>query len=505
MDQVIDALAQLEGAILEVFAYSKNKDIFDCLIGHLNSIGVLINQLASRVVAANCLLAIKHLSTSLAKLSDQVQLMMKQGLFSIHAEDDEQIIDLIKKFDDCECNLALLVKLNKLNFMKAGLRLRDVSGIAREDQLQDDEQDADGSEGSPEPVEVHCLRRFLGDYGSWNVGSKDNFEVITFSVDRDILMTGVGIGSPFKEDTVTEVSTLEIIEGRGTRGPIVYQYPDLICLVWEGSADDRYSKIDFSEPVYISRDTKYTFRIRYDTPGSVWAAGGKVIRSSLEVNFAFSSSICEKGDRDNNGNALTAGPIRDIYFSVAQEKQAGKKVKVESEIDRELLLRRFLGDYGSWSVGSMNTVEVITFLVDRDILMTGVGIGGPIEEDFESEVSGLEIRKGSGTRGPIVYQYPYSIGLRWDGADEAKFSKIDFSEPVYISRDVEYTFRIRYDTPGSVWAAGGSVNNAVGGVNFTFTIATCEGDDTSPSENAEYAGPIRDIYFTFAQEALNKR
>jgi hypothetical protein len=495
MDEVMDAITQLEGVISEVLAYSKNREILDILTGHLNALRDLIHKLAYREVASKCLLALKHLSMSLAKLSDHVQLMMKQGKFSIHADDDEQIMDVVNRFENCESDLALLVKLNRLNFMKADLSLSDMSEVAKKDQLQD--EGADDSEDSPEQLEVHCLRRFLGDYGSWNVGSMDNFEVMTFTVDRDILMTGSGIGSPFEEDTITEVSVLEIREGRGTRGAIVYHYPYSICLIWNGSEDDKYSKIDFSEPVFISRDTKYTFRIRYDTSGSVWAAGGKVIRSSEGVNFTFSHSICEKGDRDNNGNALTAGPFRDIYFSVALEKQAVKKVRVKTEIDRELLLRRFLGDYGSWSVGSMNTVEVITFSVDRDILMTGIGIGNPFEEDAENDVSVLEIREGTGTRGPIVYQHPYSICLRWDGADEDKYSKIDFNEPVYISREVEYTFRLRYDSSGSVWAAGGSVNNAVGRGNFTFSATDCEGEDTS-SVSAMHAGPIRDIYFTFA-------
>jgi DNA-binding CsgD family transcriptional regulator len=168
----------------------------------------------------------------------------------------------------------------------------------------------------PEQMEVQCLRRFLSDYGSWNVGSENKFEVTTFSVDHDILITAVGIGSPYKEDSRIEVSVLEIRNGIHTDGSILYRHSKTLALIWNGSDDDKYTKINLTQPVHIRRNTDYTFRIRYDTSGEIWAAGGSPKNSVGGVDFRFSKSSCGGDDEDNNGNATTAGPTRDIYFTL---------------------------------------------------------------------------------------------------------------------------------------------------------------------------------------------
>jgi hypothetical protein len=180
----------------------------------------------------------------------------------------------------------------------------------------------------------------------------------------------------------------------------------------------------------------------------------------------------------------------DEYGEWLQEQEQSTEVE-----GTDLVLTRFSGDYGSWNVGAANTVEATTFTVDHDIWITGVGMGNTYNEYGETSISELEIRGGRSTQGDLLYSLGYTYYLRWDGTEEDKYRRIDFSEPVRIISGNEYTFRIHYDTPAVIWAAGQDISDSVDDVTFTFADSYCEGNDSDNNGNTVTAGPTRDIYF----------
>jgi hypothetical protein len=164
------------------------------------------------------------------------------------------------------------------------------------------------------------LKRFEGEYGGWSVGGPPSVDATAFTVDHDIWMTGLGMGNANTSGGSCAIQDLEICQGASTRGTVLYRHPITVTSTWDGSEDNKYFKIVFTEPVKLPKGSAYTIRIQYSSGGGIWAAGGTIVNSVEEVNFTFTQTSCDGGDSDNNGNAVTAGPTRDIYFALAEVK-----------------------------------------------------------------------------------------------------------------------------------------------------------------------------------------
>jgi len=162
------------------------------------------------------------------------------------------------------------------------------------------------------------LRRFSEDYGSWNVGGPRQVDATSFIVDRDIKLTGLGLGNASQAGSYCYVAEMQVKAGRGTGGDVLYSHPVVLSSFWTGYEEDKYFRCDFYEPVNILAGNEYTLRINYGESGPVWAAKGIMTDKAEEVSFQFFSSVMQDGDHDNNGNAVTAGPLRDLYFTVTK-------------------------------------------------------------------------------------------------------------------------------------------------------------------------------------------
>jgi hypothetical protein len=162
------------------------------------------------------------------------------------------------------------------------------------------------------------LKRFLGEYGSWNVSGPPNVDATAFTVDHDIWMTGLGMGNGYNTGGSASIQDIEIRSGTSTRGDVLYRHPETVTSTWDGSEDNKYFKVQFTEPVKLLKDTDYTIRIQYSSGSTIWGAGETISNTIEEVNFTFSAASCDGGDSDNNGDATTAGPTRDIYFALAE-------------------------------------------------------------------------------------------------------------------------------------------------------------------------------------------
>jgi hypothetical protein len=158
------------------------------------------------------------------------------------------------------------------------------------------------------------LQRFSGVYGSWNVSS-DKVEATTFKVNKDVYLTGLGLGNAYNSGSSTGIESLSVHKGNTTKGETVYSHKTASEATYSGDTEDQFFKLQFDEPVKIEAKQDYTIRLRYRSGANVWSAGQTITNSVESYNFTFSKSVMTGGDQDNNGNAVTAGPTRDLYFS----------------------------------------------------------------------------------------------------------------------------------------------------------------------------------------------
>lgn len=167
---------------------------------------------------------------------------------------------------------------------------------------------------SPSSSSNYCLQRFSGEYGKWNVGGS-NYEMVSFMVDKNIRITGLGLGNCMSVGSTTSVDCVEIRKTRGSQGKVVYRHPSAFRILYNGIESDKYAKLNLSNPVTIRKNKLYTIKVHYSTKGTIFSAGGSASTSAGGVSFKFMKTSCEDGDGDNNGNSKTAGPIRDIFFT----------------------------------------------------------------------------------------------------------------------------------------------------------------------------------------------
>jgi hypothetical protein len=158
------------------------------------------------------------------------------------------------------------------------------------------------------------LQRFSGIYGSWNISSA-KIEATTFKVDKDIYLTGVGLGSAYNPGSTTAVEALTVHEGNTSQGTTLYSLKTVFEATYTGDTEDQFFKLQFDEPVKIEAGNDYTIRMKYRRGPNVWSAGQTITNSVDGYNFTFSKTVMAGGDQDNNGNSVTAGPLRDLYFS----------------------------------------------------------------------------------------------------------------------------------------------------------------------------------------------
>mmetsp|Transcript_13071 Transcript_13071/g.24436 ORF Transcript_13071/g.24436 Transcript_13071/m.24436 type:complete len:385 (+) Transcript_13071:1465-2619(+) len=158
------------------------------------------------------------------------------------------------------------------------------------------------------------LQRFSGIYGSWNVSSA-KIEATTFKCDKEIYLTGVGLGNAYNPGSTTAVEGLTVHAGNSTGGETLYSLKTTFESTYSGDTENQFFKLQFDEPVKIEAAKEYTIRLKYRRGPNVWAAGQTITNSVDGYNFTFSKSTMGSGDQDNNGNSVTAGPTRDLYFS----------------------------------------------------------------------------------------------------------------------------------------------------------------------------------------------
>jgi hypothetical protein len=161
-----------------------------------------------------------------------------------------------------------------------------------------------------------CFHRLTpGTERNWGVGGPPTLDAISLRANCDIFLTGIGTGNGYATGGGFTIVDLEVRQGLGTQGDLLYRHPEAVSSTFDGSDGNKFFKVRFAWPVQLLKDTDYTIRVVYASGGNIYSASGAQIHSIDEVTFTFTKSRFEGGDRDNSSSP-TVGPIRDIYFAM---------------------------------------------------------------------------------------------------------------------------------------------------------------------------------------------
>jgi hypothetical protein len=153
----------------------------------------------------------------------------------------------------------------------------------------------------------------------WSISGSPKVDAFAFQSTKKIWLTGLGLGaSCFCQDVVT-VSDVEVRKGKGTRGELVYRHPGLIQLLYDGTEEGKFVKVQFAKPVLISKKAEFCIRVCYSSLGQVWGSEGDIRQYSKGTKFVFKDAVFEGGDVTNKSTGLN-GPVRDLCYSTSEIK-----------------------------------------------------------------------------------------------------------------------------------------------------------------------------------------
>lgn len=178
-----------------------------------------------------------------------------------------------------------------------------------------------------------------------------------------------------------------------------------------------------------------------------------------------------------------------------------KQRKEEELKKQERKLSRLVGGAGSWNVGGYPTLDAFSFSVNSNIWLTGIGTGNGNSPGGACSIQDIEIRQSRSTRGDILYRHHETVTSTWDGTEDNKFFKVQFSTPVKLMKDTDYCVRVCYNAGGNIWSANGTITSTHEGTVFSFQGASFDGGDNDNASSAS-SGPTRDLYFALAEVTL---
>lgn len=140
----------------------------------------------------------------------------------------------------------------------------------------------------------------------------ERIDAITFSVNRDIFLTGVGVCTPYKPNRKTFIKEFQVLKGNSTNGAQLYRHTQKMTM--ENSSEQSVFKMVIDSPVRIKRDSKYTVYIINEGAHTYKCVD---CVSSLEgpekVVWTFVNSIFAQSHQSNRCDTV-CGPIADFYY-----------------------------------------------------------------------------------------------------------------------------------------------------------------------------------------------
>ena len=343
------------------------------------------------------------------------------------------------------------------------------------------------------------LRRFEGVERGWEV-IKDRKEALTFQVDVPMLLTGFGVAAAVEVGQPVTITNVRVLAGSSLDSKVVYTCSDPKALFTFPDLEPIH-RVNLSTPVELFQQRSYTLLVTI-SPASLYQGSG----SREEVPIG-SHGLCvfQKTSSSKEASVFsgeTAGPLLELFLApidctVQQAKEQIAKVlsdRIENQ-GRILQFVRYNSTGSSWHINSDGKqVEAITFKTTFLGQLVAVGMGNANAEGSQIKIKTMELRKGPGTRGEIMYQHGQQVVLHRRGAEDS-FVKVPLTRGVPVIPGEFYTMRVQYEENGVVVRGTGvSETLTEEGMSITFQRANFESGDVENGSH-ETHGPLKDFYF----------
>lgn len=139
-------------------------------------------------------------------------------------------------------------------------------------------------------------------------------DTLSFSISEDIMLSAVGICTPYKFGGLTHVKDFQLIKGNSTSSPSIYKHSHKFSMQFD--PDVSVSKIIMDRAVSLSKNHKYT--VIFCIEGSHTFKCVDCMQGVIgpgDVKFEFENTIFGQNHQNNRCDTI-CGPIADFYYIV---------------------------------------------------------------------------------------------------------------------------------------------------------------------------------------------
>ena len=172
--------------------------------------------------------------------------------------------------------------------------------------------------GLPDSKEIDekKISRFITPSNRWGIfEAKNQIEAVTFSTNRIIFMTGIGVGNAFYQDKIVKLEKYFVLKGGSTSSEVIFEGGSLE--LHNTANSPKIKKISFTSPVKLIENEEYTIKIVLRGGAGVFRGGTttRIRDGEGSVLFKFKPTIYS-GEDVKNGENADDGPIFDIYYKL---------------------------------------------------------------------------------------------------------------------------------------------------------------------------------------------
>jgi len=343
------------------------------------------------------------------------------------------------------------------------------------------------------------FRRFASLEKGWSA-VKDRKEALSFQFSGPSLLSAFGIAAAADLGQAITLTEVRVLAGNSLLSKVVYASAETLSL-YTLQDQDPVHRVTFQPPLELAPARCYTLLVTLQNCAVYQGIGGLAeLRNEVVGECRFVQTVGAQEAKVNSGDM--SGPLIDLYCvpPVCNPKRIKDEIaailsdKIEANA-RQVLFTRYSNIGSSWHVNSDGKqAEAITFRTNFQGQVVALGVGNAFNEGSQTRLKVIELHRGPGTRGEMLYQHSQTVDLNRQGGADA-FMKVSLSRPVPVLPGEYYTLRVQYEENSVV--VRGTVPSAIviaEGATVAFQRANFEGGDVENGSH-ETHGPLRDLYF----------
>ena len=164
--------------------------------------------------------------------------------------------------------------------------------------------------------EVKVRRTLITRALKWRYNG-ERIDALSFSTSKDVLLTAVGLCTPYKPSLSLQIRELKLLLGPTTQSPVTYTHNSLTEIHFEET--ESVHKLTLSKPQPIRANSIFTVYVK------AWGASSykcvdcvSTLPGPGDVVWTFMNTTFQGNDQNNRTDAV-CGPIADFFYMLAVE------------------------------------------------------------------------------------------------------------------------------------------------------------------------------------------